>query len=152
MTNEQKLRETLEFYADDQNFLFTREYGLLEYGERNIDLQGTNRIGHKAREAIAATAEQAAPVTASSNKPSYDDLCRAICIYQERTGQTLGDTLAGKWTNPAPDIQETARNIAIEIVTQSHRHHLRKDNWGNADFQDWIAAALQTERNAKVPQ
>jgi hypothetical protein len=54
----------------------------------------------KAEEALAllASAEQ----EVQAEKPSYEDLMRAVYIYQQRTGQTLEDTLAGKWTNPAP--------------------------------------------------
>ena len=46
-----------------------------------------------------------------AGRPSYDDLMRAIYIYQERCGQSLEDTLAGKWTNPpAP------RQAAFEAI------------------------------------
>ena len=41
--------EALEFYATSGNLLFMKDFGLLELGQRNVDLQGTNPIGHKAR-------------------------------------------------------------------------------------------------------
>ena len=41
-------REALEFYGDPTNFLYMHDYGILEIGERNVDLQGTYPIGYKA--------------------------------------------------------------------------------------------------------
>lgn len=67
-------------------------------------------------------------------EPTRDELMRAIHIYQERTGQTLEDTLAGKWTNlPATEpramrsADEIARNI-VETYWQRIYDQCAKDN------------------------
>lgn len=66
------------------------------------------------------------PVRAAEDKPSYDDLLRACHTYQERCGQSLEDTLAGKWTNPqaVPDgFVLVPREPTGAMINFARKHH-----------------------------
>lgn len=67
-----RLKEALRFYADVGNILFMEKYGFLEYGDKNIDLQGTNPFGEKARAALTSPKASSAmvPPPSTSQEPS----------------------------------------------------------------------------------
>lgn len=46
------LVEALRFYANPENFLWISQYGVLEYGDRNIHLTEIKDMGFKAKEAL----------------------------------------------------------------------------------------------------
>lgn len=50
------LEEALRFYADG-DFVLLHENKFLEWGDRNIDLQGTNILGTKAKQALDGVEE-----------------------------------------------------------------------------------------------
>lgn len=77
-------------------------------------------------------------------KTSYEDLMRAIYAYQKHTGQTLEDTLAGKWTAPSNGgwlpIEEAPKDGTVIIGIDPDGHlcltRFKDEEWRNNHYGD----------------